>query len=910
MKKYLLLSLLFTAFAFSAEATHYRAGEITYRILSYLTYEVTVTTYTTDINISPDSDSVQVDWGDGTIGTAWRNGNGTPLGNNIKRNVYTATHTYAGPLPFYLISVTDPNRVDFIENINGGNSVNIPFYVEDTLMIYNPSFTGVNNSPILLAPPIDFANVNDTFYHNPAAFDPDGDSLTFQLVSPLQETNLPVPNYVLPDQIQPGLNNDFSIDSRTGEILWATPQQTGIYNVAILVREYREGLLMGTVLRDMQIFVVEEFNNPPQVQEINDTCIIAGTVLNLNITATDNDPGQFVFLTAVGGPFQVASSPAIFVPQSDTGFAQADFQWETNCTHIRDQFYQVVFKASDNYATPSGPLPLVDIETWTIRVIAPPPENLTAEAVDEVIELEWDSPYACDASQTDNFIGFSVWRREGPNPFTIDTCEPGLAGKGYTLLEEQLFDYNYTDSAVTKGKNYCYRILAEFAEETALGFYYNKVYSLPSNEACSELRRDEPLITNTSVEVTNDANGELFIRWRNPLASVDHLDTTQFPGPYVYKLFGSTGFTVNAPTELVTYSSPTFQGLDDTTFTHTGINTVNGPYAYYVVLYGNNGNTIIDTSDVASSLYLTVGSFDERLELSWEGTIPWFNYAYEINRRNNSTGVYEVIDTVTDTTAYTDLDVINDTTYCYYVRSLGYYTATDLISDTLINLSQIACAKPIDTVAPCPPVLSAFNDCSTVRDGDECATENDDIFNQLDWTVFDSCSQDVMQFAIYYARPGTEVFEKVDSVAGDLRSFKHALRNTLAGCYLVTALDEKRNESEPSNVVCVDNCPCYILPNVFTPNGDGDNDLYTPRVPFLLVEEVEMKIYNRWGALVFETNDPNINWDGNTAGGQPLDEDVYYYVCKVFESQADGVQEADEILSGYIHLIRGNGDRN
>jgi hypothetical protein len=70
-----------------------------------------------------------------------------------------------------------PNRIDGINNIDNGNSVNIPFYVEDTLKFPTDAANiGLNNSPILLYPPIDYANVNDTFYHNPLAYDPDGDS--------------------------------------------------------------------------------------------------------------------------------------------------------------------------------------------------------------------------------------------------------------------------------------------------------------------------------------------------------------------------------------------------------------------------------------------------------------------------------------------------------------------------------------------------------------------------------------------------------------------------------------------------------------------------------------------------------------------------------------------------------------
>ena len=118
----------------------------------------------------------------------------------------------------------------------------------------------------------------------------------------------------------------------------------------------------------------------------------------------------------------------------------------------------------------------------------------------------------------------------------------------------------------------------------------------------------------------------------------------------------------------------------------------------------------------------------------------------------------------------------------------------------------------------------------------------------------------------------------------------HNNLESLAGCYAVAAVDSFYNVSELSNTVCVDNCSDYNLPNVFTPNNDGANDLYTPILPIRFIAEVDMKIFNRWGALVFETNDPMLNWDG-TSGltGKELEEGVYYYVCYVYEVTVTGV---------------------
>ena len=95
---------------------------------------------------------------------------------------------------------------------------------------------------------------------------------------------------------------------------------------------------------------------------------------------------------------------------------------------------------------------------------------------------------------------------------------------------------------------------------------------------------------------------------------------------------------------------------------------------------------------------------------------------------------------------------------------------------------------------------------------------------------------------------------------------------------------------------------------MFTPNGDvaGQNELFVPRNS-KFISSIDIKIYNRWGDLVYETTDPRINWDGtDMKSGEALSEGVYYYVCDVFEQTSEGLEIVNQQLSGYIHLIRGN----
>ena len=180
------LVLLLSLAVQSAWATHIRAGEITARRISGLTYEFTITTYT-DTDGGRNANDQQVDvpicFGDGsgifraprvpTVRTI------VDIGNSTARNTYKIIHTFnaAGAYP---VSVVIENRNAGTVNVGRSDSDQISWFVETVLLI-NPTI-GQNTTPVLLNPGVDFtAVVGQRFIHNPGAFDAEGDSLSFRL---------------------------------------------------------------------------------------------------------------------------------------------------------------------------------------------------------------------------------------------------------------------------------------------------------------------------------------------------------------------------------------------------------------------------------------------------------------------------------------------------------------------------------------------------------------------------------------------------------------------------------------------------------------------------------------------------------------------------------------------------------
>ena len=126
---------------------------------------------------------------------------------------------------------------------------------------------------------------------------------------------------------------------------------------------------------------------------------------------------------------------------------------------------------------------------------------------------------------------------------------------------------------------------------------------------------------------------------------------------------------------------------------------------------------------------------------------------------------------------------------------------------------------------------------------------------------------------------------------------------TFTTLYTVTATDSNGCISTDSILIkTVCNDKNYFLPNTFSPNGDGVNDVFYPRGSNLYNIQ-SMRIFNRWGQLVFEKRDFPANtasegWDG-TFNGRPAPSDAYVYIVEVICNNAQIVA-----LRGDVTLIR------
>lgn len=1033
MKKIILSIVFFTLINCLSFAVNIRAIDLTYKYKSNLAYEFTLTTYV--FSHSPIDEEYIIYWGDGSSGLV-NISETIELQNNIKKCIYKGNHTYSAPYK-YKVFIEYYSRPGSITNIP--NSINLPFYIETTLII-NP-FIGSNNSPVLLNPPVDNTCINQVYNYTAEAFDIDNDSISYKLIPARGIDGNNIEEYTFPEA-----SNIFSIDPISGNIIWDSPTQPGKYDICILVEEWRNGAVIGNIMRDMIVNIVDYHENTLSINTISDTCVEAGTTLNFLVSAFDSE-NDTITLTATGSPFINIENPAEFNQVAvGGGSVSSSLIWNTSCMNIQKDPYNLIFKAekidsSDygneyyfdfnngisgtnwetssqrmfnnpcipsadgsiylwmgNYAPaprliispefdlssgrcevyfdlrytehtgldgsscegpdlseegvhlqystsgqngpwiemqywdpsvpePAGhnpsyinwnnynePLPTqaqtshtcfrwlqtsssgAEFDHWgidnfrvynisvniyklknvSVKIIGPAPKILDAYVQNKNSAFISWKKYLCT-----NAVAYKLYANDNYSGYIPDACESGVPEyTGYELIAtiNDINDTTFIDkndgNNFINGMKRCYIICAIFPDGAE---------SYASNEVCISLDDICPVITNVSIKNTDTNNGSIYLAWSKP----DSINTSAYPGPYKYIIHRAK----NSSDFIIIDSC---LNINDTIYNDTLLNTLDNDFRYKIDFYNNSidNKNLISKSDEAKSLFLDLETYDKSIELNINEDVPWENQEYSIFKKENDSEIFDSLTTV-NTFPYIDKNLINNKKYCYYVKSTGNFSEEGFISP-IINFSQKNCGFASDNQAPCPPFLSVKVNCEEIQ-------------NELSWTnnYAEFCARDIAKYKIYYSSEETQDLYILDSILNPFdTTYTHGNLTTIAACYAVTAIDSTNNESDFSNIVCVDidSCSTYKLPNVFTPNNDNKNDYFRP-FPYTSVEKIDIKIFNRWGKIIFETSDPEINWDGkNQKSKGECSAGVYFYVCEIFELKLSG--ENKRIIKGSIQLLR------
>ena len=286
-------------------------------------------------------------------------------------------------------------RNNIITNIVLPDQTGQTFYIEFPAIRMNGAEFR-NSSPQLFPPLSDYACVGRFYYVDFRGYDPDGDSLVYSLNPPLNSSRyepLPIPTPAPHNSVtwKPGINDEYQIPGNPtltingNGFLTVVPSEEGLFVFSVRCDEYRDGVKIGTVLRDFQLFVIDcpDPGNKPEIQvkspdaegfvsRLDTIHLKAGDNRCFDFRVKDKDGGETIKLRAEAVNFKeniqsILSTSIGYLPDSeDTLGIQVCLP---ECPYLQDKPYIIDIIAEDN----TCPLPLMD--TLRMIVVVEPPPN-------------------------------------------------------------------------------------------------------------------------------------------------------------------------------------------------------------------------------------------------------------------------------------------------------------------------------------------------------------------------------------------------------------------------------------------------------------------------------------------------------------------------------------------------------
>lgn len=340
--------------------------------------------------------------------------NGTAPG--IQRHDYEVTIAIPGQCPDWRIWTTDCCRNAAITTLNGAAGLGI--YIEARL---NNSNTD-NSSPQFAIDPILFVCTGANFAFNNGAIDSEGDSLVYSFIAPRTDANTNCaynPGYSSLNPISS--TPSVAIDPFTGDVsMKPTNIEVGV--MVVLIYEYRNGELIGSVMRDIQIYTVACSNTAPYLGGINNTGTFttsgcAGSTICFDIPSSDPDAGDTLTMVYNG-----TGIPNATWNTTGVQFPTGHFCWATTAADARTAPYTFFVTIRDNNCPSNG----VQIYSFNIVVGG----GLTATVT--------QIPVACNGGNTGSAVATVTGGGQGPFTYLWSDGQTtqmatGLSAGNYTV---------------------------------------------------------------------------------------------------------------------------------------------------------------------------------------------------------------------------------------------------------------------------------------------------------------------------------------------------------------------------------------------------------------------------------------------------------------------------------------------
>lgn len=330
-------------------------------------------------------------------------------------------------------------------------------------------------------------------------------------------------------------------------------------------------------------------------------------------------------------------------------------------------------------------------------------------------------------------------------------------------------------------------------------------------------------------------------------------------------------------------------------FTHSELQA-EADYCYRVIAVRNTTDRITSTSN-DTCVYLYVPKR------------PEYGYNYNSTVQAGNTGIEEYF--FSDSLAgYLGYEIQRGTD----PNSMSYLWFLDYDPNTRFYDYVDAGAQPQNTsyyysvigVDSCENYADTLNMTRTVHLE---TTANKDRTNTLQWNAFEGWNGGVTAYNIYRSYNGPFTFLKTvgPNQLTALDSIEEILEGEGNFCYYVEAVEGvgapvgtvnpvEFMELSRSNEACARQHPNLFIPNAFMP--EGVNNVFKPVTIYVQSDSYLFQVYNRWGQMVFESNDPDLGWDGSS-GGKDNPQGAYVYFISFVSSDGQTFTKR-----GTVTLIR------
>jgi gliding motility-associated-like protein len=729
---------------------------------------------------------------------------------------------------------------------------------------------GFNSSPVFSSMPPAALCQYASFVIDQSATDADGDELVYSFCSPLvgANTDQPAPN---PPDAPPYTtvnwansfngsnpitsNPQISIDPSTG-IITGTATALGQFVVGICVSEYRDGVLLNTVLRDFQINV---------------------TSCDPNIVASV--PAQSEFCGGLEYTFQNSSINA------------TSFHWDFGVANSNSD--------TSNAVTPVFTFP--EPGTYTITLIANPTWPCADTVSTTHIAYDFINPvidygnYQCINGQ--DYYDFSVsgnitnaagisWNfGAGAQPTTSSSAMPMEVMMNNEALQNLV--------SVTVSQNGC----VEGDEEIIIN-NPNPIADFPvQTEFCQGL-----LVTMTN----NSSNAEEYYWDFGASASGDNSadpsPVFQYiqPGTYQIRLIASSDLacadTLTREYQIYLPVTPSFEtppaecaGSASFDFEANGANS---PDAIYTWSFGEDASPSSSTNQNPQGIIMdSPGSHTITLVINDHGCTGSFTDSVIVAQQLMTLFEVSEVETCLGNSVYLTVEAVSNVTVFYHwdfgdgnasqsaspvhvYESPGIYSVTvsahteeGCYDSLLLNFPNAVVIYPIPNANfSIVPQVMDYLDATCV------VTSNTSPENSCYFTTSDGFQTEFCTFEHEWSETGTQF-----------------IRHTVVSPYGCSASSEGE--------VVITGFAHYI-PNSFTPDGDGINDVWTPVIKGY--SSGSLTIYNRWGEAVYNSDDLSKPWMGGAIGSDYyVPNGIYNYILSF-----NDLQGLPHRLAGYISVIR------